>query len=210
MLKLHSFPFSPNHIKVAAVLHHLGLEFETVVVDLTKGASFEPGYKALNPNAMIPTLEDGDFKLWESTAIITYLAEKHGSELMPRDVRQRAEVNQWLCWQLCHWMPALGTIAFERLAPNFFPGHKTDEAAVEKALTNLKRFAPVLDAQLAGRPYVAGDRLSLADFALAASAFHRQASQTPLEDYPNIQAWLARIESLPAWKKAQPAAPAGV
>ena len=208
MLKLYTFPLSPNHIKVAAVLHHLGLEFQPVVLDLTKRESFAPEYADTNPNSMIPTLVDGDFTLWESTAIITYLAEKSGSDLMPTEVRERAEVVRWLSWQMCHWTPALGTIAFERLAPYFFEGYITDEAAVEKALLQLKRFATVLDGHLKDRSFVANDRLSVADFALAAAAVHRNRAQIALDDYPHLQSWLGRIEALPAWQKALPPAPA--
>lgn len=202
MLKLHTFPLSPNTFKVTAVLHHLGLDFELVPVDLPKGGSHEPSYMALNPNAMVPTLQDEDFTLWESNAIMVYLAEKQGSNLMPSDVRERAEVLRWLCWQLAHWGAALGPIAFERLAPSFIPGYQTDEAAVARALASLQRFGPVLNEHLKGKRFVALDRLTVADFALASSAVYRRASQTPLEDYPEVERWLAEIDSQPAWQRA--------
>jgi glutathione S-transferase len=201
MLKLHTFPLSPNTFKVTSVLHHLGLDFEMAPVDLPAGETHQPAYLALNPNAMVPTLVDGDLTLWESHAIMVYLAEKHGSDLMPTDVRERAEVNRWLCWGLAQWNTSLGPIAFERLAPSFIPGYQTDQAAVDKAMANLKRFAPVLNEHLKGRQFVAVDRVTVADYALAAMAAYRRPSQAGLEEYPEIERWLALVEALPAWQK---------
>ena len=202
MLKLHTFPLSPNTFKVTALLHHLGLDYELMPVDLPKGETHEPSYLALNPNAMVPTLVDGDFTLWESNAILSYLAETRGSDLMPTDPRERAEVNRWMCWGLAHWNTALGPIAFERMAPAFIPGYQTDQLAVDRAVANLKRFAPVLNKHLEGRTYVANDRLSLADLVLAASTVYHKPSQAGLEEYPEIVRWLAKVEALPAWQKA--------
>lgn len=203
-LTLHHFPPSPNAVKVAAVLHHLGASFQEKIVDITKGGGQDPAFRKINPNGMIPALTDDDFAIWESNAIILYLAEKHSSPLIPSDPRKRAEMHQWMCWQLAHWSPAVGPLQFERLAPHFIPGYKTDEDTVNKALEKLERFGPVLDAHLSGRQYILGPDLSLADFALASQLVHWRVARIPLEKYPNLLSWYGRIEKLESFQKAAP------
>ena len=99
-MKLHVFPFSPNARKVLFVVHHLGLDVETPLVDLFKSEQMEPWFLGLNPNHMMPLLQDGDFVLWESNAIMQYLAaQKPGSGLWPSDAKAQADVSRWQCWQ---------------------------------------------------------------------------------------------------------------
>ena len=100
---LHTFVGSPNSRKVEAVIDHLGLEVEIVRHDF-RGGLRSPDYLALNPNAKVPTLVDGTFVLWESNAIMQYLADKVGSDsLFPRDPRTRADIVRWQCWELVHF-----------------------------------------------------------------------------------------------------------
>lgn len=198
---LYHFPPSPNAVKVLAVLHHLDVPFEGRIVDLTKGESHTPEFRALNPNEMMPVLVEGDFVLWESNAIIQYVAE--GTDLLPSDARSRAEVTRWMSWQLAHWGAALGVMVFEPLAPKFFPGYQTDHAAVAKAQEKFARFAPVLEGHLAGRQFVLG-KLTVADFALAAPLVHAEMAEIDLTPYPNIVAWRTRVSALPAWQQAMP------
>lgn len=204
-LILFDLPASPNAVKVRLALHHLGLTFEHRMVDLTQGGHLQPDYVALNPNAMIPTLQDGDFVLWESNAILLYLAEKHQSDLIPGDLRERADMHRWLSWQLCHWSPAVGAFTFQNLAPHFFPGFQQDAAVIEKSLKDYHRFAQVLDSHLQGRHFVVGQKLSLADLSLAASLVHARMIGLPLAQYPQVEAWFTRMEALPIWKQAAPA-----
>lgn len=203
---LYHFPGSPNAVKVLALLHHLDKPFESRVVDLTKGETHTPEYLRVNPNGLMPALVDGDYVLWESNAILQYLAE--GTDLVPADARGRVELTRWLCWQLAHWGKALGTVTFETLAPKFFEGYQTDQAAIEKGRQEFARYAPVLEAHLATRNFVLGDTLSIADFALAAPLVHAPLIGLGLEAYPHITAWNARMHALPAWQKALPVMPA--
>lgn len=207
-MKLYHFPFSPNTVKVMAVMHKLGIEPEQVVLDLTKGETHQPDYKAVNPNALIPTLEDGDFVLWESNAIILYLAEKYDSDLLPKDLKGRAETNRWLSWQLAHFGRGIGMATFERMAPNFIDGYQVDEGALKKGLEMIERFVPVLDAHLADRRFVLGDQPTLADIALAASMCHWRLAKLPLDGYSNLMAWYDRMGQLDYYQKALPQMPA--
>lgn len=99
-MKLYDFPFSPNSRKVRAVAYELGIALETQRVDLLTGGQRSPEFLARNPNGRVPVLEDGDLILWESTAIIRYLAA--GSALLPAARRTAAEVDRWTAWQLAH------------------------------------------------------------------------------------------------------------
>ena len=208
-MKLYTFPPSPNSIKVMALIHQLGLEVEVEVLDLTKGESKTEEFQKINPNGMIPTLVDGDFILWESNAILRYLAEKHNSPLMPESLEQKAHMEMWMCWQLAHWGDAVGTVVFERVAPNFFPDHVVDEKALAKGLENIERFAKVLDAHLADRKFVLGDQVSLADLSLASLLVHKEMGQLPVDQYSHMMAWFGRVMELPYFQKALPQMPVG-
>ena len=209
-MKLYTFPPSPNSLKVMAVIHQLEIDVEIVVVDLTKGESKTPEFMVINPNGKIPTLQDGELVIWESQAIMLYLAEKFDSPLIPKDVGKRAEMHQWLSWHIAHFGDAVSGVAWERLAPHFFEGYQADQVALEKSLENLAVYAPILDQRIAKQDFVLGEKPSLADIALAAPLIHKNMAELPLEDYPNILAWYDRVASLPYFASAIPQPPVEV
>ena len=203
-LKLHVFPPSPRSFKVLAVAHHLGLEYQLALCDLTKGEQKSTSYAALNPNQRVPALEDGEFKLWESNAIIQYLAtQKPESGLLPGDEPSRADVARWQFWESTTWDPACAILVFERAVKKFFGGGAPDPVEVEKGLQRFHRAAKVLDAHLRGRTYVCGKRLTLADFAIAADLTMAEPAQLPLESYGEIRRWAAILADLPAWQRTR-------
>jgi glutathione S-transferase len=203
-LRLHVFPPSPRAFKVLVVAHHLGLEYEFVLCDLTKGDQKSAAYAAINPNQRMPSLEDGDFRLWESNAIIQYLAtKKPDGGLLPADERRRADVARWQFWESTTWDPACAILVFERAVKRFFGGGAPDPVEVEKGLQRFHRAAKVLDAHLRGRTHVCCDRLTLADFALAADLTMADAAQLPLEGYGEIRRWAGQLAELPAWQRTR-------
>lgn len=203
-LRLHVFPPSPRAFKVLVVAHHLGIDYEFVLCDLTKGDQKSAAYAALNPNQRMPSLEDGDFRLWESNAIIQYLAaKKPEGGLLPADERARADVARWQFWESTTWDPACAILVFERAVKRFFGGGAPDPVEVEKGLQRFHRAAKVLDAHLRGRIYACCDRLTLADFALAADLTMAEPAQLPLEDYGEIRRWAGRLADLPAWQRTR-------
>ena len=203
-LTLHAFPPSPRSFKVLAVAHHLGIDYQFAFCDLTKGAQKAAAYTALNPNQRVPALEDGDFSLWESNAIIQYLAtRKPEANLLPMDERGRADVARWQFWESTTWDPACAILVFERAVKRFFGGGAPDPVEVEKGLQRFHRAAKVLEAHLRGRAYVCGDRLTLADFALAADLTMAEPAQLPLEGYGEIRRWAGRLADLPAWQRTR-------
>src|SRR3984893_7473354 len=119
-MKLYGFPPSPNTWQVRALAAHLGVPLELEFVDLSKGASRTAAFLALNPTGRTPVLVDGDFNLWESNAILQYIAAKTKTPLWPDDVRSRADITRWQCWELAHWgAQACGPLTFENLIKKF-------------------------------------------------------------------------------------------
>jgi glutathione S-transferase len=202
-LKIHAFPPSPRSFKVLAVANHLGIEYELHICDLTRGEQRRPEFGAINPNHKLPALEDDGLRLWESNAIIQYLASlKPESELAPTDERARADVARWMFWEATTWDPAGATIAFERGVKAILGLGAPDPAEVEKGLQAFNAAAAILDAHLNGRTFVCGDRLTLADFAIGSMLTLTQMVQLPVESYAEIGRWSARLQALPAWQTA--------
>jgi glutathione S-transferase len=202
-MKLYDFPYSPNCRKVRAVAYELGIELVFSPVNLVQRESRTPAFLARNPNGRVPVLEDGDFVLWESNAIIAYLATKYGGtpELVPKDARGRAEVDRWLSWQLAHLAPATSKVAYERIVKKLTGQGPPDEAAIKAGTADFATFSSVLDGWLAGKEYVAG-RLSVADFALASHYSIAPACGLDLAPYRNLGAWLERMLSRASMKRA--------
>lgn len=201
-MKLYHNPLSPNVRRVLLTAAVLGIELEEHVLDFAKGEHKSPEHLAHNANGAVPTLVDGDFSLTESRAIMQYLASKKPEAgLMPKDEKDRADVTRWQFWDASHFSPALGTIAFEKLMKPMLGMGTTDAAKVTEALASFRRFAAVLEKRLAGRDYVVGNALTVADLTLASSLMYAAQSEIPVSEFPNIEAWFRRISELDGWKK---------
>jgi glutathione S-transferase len=203
-MRLYYHPLSSNSRRALLTAHHLGLDVELVVVDLSRGEHKTPDYLRLNPNGRIPTLIDGDFELWESHAIMQYLADKSPrQDIYPQDIQARADVNRWLFWSACHFAPAAALIIRERVSKRIVAGlGESDPQEIARGEVQLPAAARVLDRHLAGRQWIAQDRLTLADFAVAAPLMHTAAAQLPVLEFENLQAWFARVRSLDAWARS--------
>ncbi len=201
-MKLHVFPASPRAFKVLVVANYLGLSYETCLVDLGTGAQRQPGFTSLNPNQRMPVLEEDGFVLWESNAIIQYLASKRPeSGLLPSEARACADVNRWLFWESAHWDCACAILIFERVVKGLFGMGEPDPAEIAKGDERFHRAATVLDGQLTGHNFVTQNRLTLADFSLGADLNLAKRAQMPLEKYSEIRRWHAALSELPAWRK---------
>ncbi|MEE9158156.1 MAG: glutathione S-transferase family protein, partial [Gammaproteobacteria bacterium] len=181
-MKVYHFPPSPNSRRVLAVIYHLGLEAELELVDLPKGEQMREAFLRLNPNHMIPVLEDGDFVLWESNAIMQYLTSKRpGNALWPSDPKVQANISRWQCWQLGHWGAACGILIYERLVKKMFDLGPPDPAEIAKAEERFHRFADVLNRYLEGRTWLVGDSVTLADFSVGSLLDLTDAAKYPIE-----------------------------
>lgn len=191
--------------KVCALARHLGSPVEFVPVDLARGEQRQPAFLALNPNGKAPLLVDGELKLWESAAIMMHLAIKAGSDLWPSDPAAQVEVMRWLSWDSAHFSRHGGTLYFEHLIRPRFGLGPTDEAAVADADKYFRQFAAILDAHLAERAYLVGDRLSIADFAVATALPWASEARLPLHGFDHVARWYDRLLALPAWREGFPA-----
>lgn len=207
-MKLYQLPFSPSCQKVVAVAHEVGVPLELVRVELFKGEGRTPAMLAKNPNGKVPILEDGDFVLWESTAMLAYVAAKAGrTDLAPTTPRERAEVDRWTAWEGAHFGPAIRKVAFERVVKKLAGLGAPDEAAVKAGIEEFATRASVLEQSLGTKEYVCG-RLTIADFALAPYAALAASCGLDLEPHPKAKAWFERMAARDSMKKTLAAAAA--
>ena len=203
-MKLYYFE-TPNAQKPCAVAKHVGSPVEFVRIDLAKGEQQRPDFLAVNPNGKIPALHDGDTKLWESHAIMCYLAHKAGSDIWPTDPAKQIDIIRWLNWDTAHFSRHAGTLLFQRyIKPAFGLGDPNDDA-IEEATGFFHQFAGVLNEHLKGRKYLVADALTIADFGVAAFLPMAEQAQLPMDKYDEINRWHGAMMELPAWEKPFPA-----
>jgi glutathione S-transferase len=201
-MRLYHHPYSFNARRAVMTALLLGAPVELVFVDLQKGEQRQPPFLKLNPNHKVPVLEDDGFVLWESHAIMQYLADKTPRQtLYPTETRARADVNRWLFWCAQHFTPAIGILNWERVIKGMVGLGAADPAEVRRGEQLVREFGGILDAHLAGRDWICGDALSLADIAMATPLAATVPAKLPVADLDNVQRWFAGMQTLEAWKK---------
>jgi glutathione S-transferase len=186
---------SINVQKAMFCVEDLNLPHQRVDAGLSFGIVTTPEYRAKNPNGLVPLIEDGDFVLWESNAIVRYLAAKHATgSLWPTDPRERADADRWMDWQTTTLQPAMWA-AFMHLVR--LPPEKRDAGAVEPSRQKTEDCVAILDGVLADRRFIAGERMTVGDIALG-PALHRWLN-LPLERArrPNVERWYGEIMRRP-------------
>lgn len=199
MLKIWGGKGSSNVQKVLWCCGELGLAFEREDIGGPDGRHKLPEYLALNPNGLIPTIDDGGFILWESNVIVRYLSAKHAmGTLCPVDLARRADADRWMDWQQTALAPHMGVV-FRALLKS--PPDKIEPAQVDASRLKAGATWEILDAQLAGQPFVAGAELTMGDVALG-NAVHRW-FRLPLERpaLPHLASWYARLRERPAYQQ---------
>ena len=200
-MQLLSFKGSPNGRKVEAVIHHLKARVEIKHLEFPPALK-TPEFLRINANGKTPVLIDGDFVLWESNAIMQYLAEKQAdAQLFPRDLKARADIARWQFWEQRHFNRAFGALAFEFVAKPHL-GLEQDKNQIAQAVTELERFTPVLEQALQDRKYISADHLTLADYSLATFQSYRSVVPFDWQRFPNINAYFDRIKMTPSWQAA--------
>lgn len=206
-MKLYIVEGSNNCRKVQAVIAHLGLAVESVRLDLKAGEVRGAAYRAINPNGKVPALVDGDRVLWESNAIMVHLAEgtPGGTALWPAAGADRIEVLRWLLWEGAHYNRWVGSFVYENVLKGVLGLGPPDPAPLAEAAQQFHRFAGVLDGHLAdGRPFLVGEQVTLADFAVGSFSAWLAAGRVPVADHPHVAAWYRRLETVPAWAATLP------
>ena len=203
MITLYSAP-TPNALKIKIALEEMALPYQLREMDFSKLEQREPWYLKLNPNGRVPTIVDhdnGDEPIFESGAILIYLAEKTG-RFLPATGLPRIRVIEWLMFQMSGIGPMLGQAnVFFRYAPEKIP------YAIERYQREGRRLLTVLDTQLAAQEYVAGPDYSIADMATWPWAVGHGWAGIEADDLPHLQRWLAQIRARPAVKRAAPPLP---
>jgi glutathione S-transferase len=182
---------TPNGWKISIALEEMGLPYEVRVVDFATNEQKSDWYVKLNPNGRIPTLVDEGFAMFESGAILIYLAEKTG-RFLPRDVQGRSRVIQWLMFQMSAVGPMMGQA---NVFLRYFP--EKIQPAIDRYQREVTRLFGILDRQLAAHEYIAGD-YSIADMALWPWVSGYEWSGVSIAEFANLQRWLAKVGERPA------------
>jgi len=208
-MKLYMHPISTvsRPVRLFVAEHQIPVEEEQV--DIMTGAQYRPPYSHINPNCLVPMLEDGDLRLTESSAILKYLADKVGSPAYPKDLKQRAKINEVMDWVNTNFYRDFG---YGLCYPQLFPSLKrrSDEAqaaTLEMGKEHSKRWLKVLNDYWIGpdKNYLCGDQVTIADYFGACLVSIGEIIKVDYSAYPNVRRWLDNVAKLPAWPKVNEA-----
>lgn len=197
-MKLHYHPVSTTSRPVLLFIQENQLPVELKVVDLMTGEHTQEPYSQLNPNQLVPLLEDEDFRLTESSAILKYLADKFESDLYPRDLQKRAKVNEAMDWlntqlnrELCYGL----------VYPQVFPHHKrpsdaTQDGTLAWSKERTQRWLSILDQHILGsqQRYLAGNELTIADYYATGFVSLGELIRVDYEQFPNLNRWFEQVK----------------
>lgn len=195
-IKLHCFGESGNAYKAALTLELCDLEWEPVFVDFFNGEARSPEYREMNEMGEVPVMIDGDVVLTQSGVIQDYASSKSG-KLGGKSAAERREILRWMFWDNHKMSSQAGTLRF---LMNFLAEEKRPPEVIAWLQGRLNAALKTLDTALAGRSWLVGDRITLADVACCGYLFYPEPFGFERTDYPNIDAWLTRISEQPDWK----------
>lgn len=208
-MRLYYHPVSTTSRPIVLFAAESGIELEYQVVDLMTGEHLGEAYAKINPNCQVPVLEDGDFRLTESSTILKYLADKIDSPAYPKDLRARARVNEAMDWLNANLYRDWG---YGLVYPQTFPHHRRPEDAVQAgtlhwAQDKCRKWLGVLNDHMIGpdQAWLCGDNITLADYFGAPIISIGEVIGCDLSRYPNVQRWLSGVKALPSWAKVNEA-----
>lgn len=191
---------SANVQKVVWALAELELDYDHVPLGGRFGGNSAPDYLAMNPNGLVPTLRDGDLILWESHAIVRYLAAQYGAGgLFPELPRERALADQWTDWTATTFHPAWIDVFWKVVRT---PVEKHDRAAIDRGIAATEKCFGMMDARLAQSPWLGGDRLSYADIVAGIAMFRWTTMDIERQPFASVDAWHARLNEREAFRQA--------
>jgi len=204
-MKLYHHPISTTSRPAMLFIAEQRIPVDLQVVDLFNGEHVRDGYAAINPNRLVPALQDGDFVLTESSAILKYLADAIDSPAYPKALRERARVNERMDWvntQLCI------DLAYGLAYPQIFDGHKrasgeVQHATLQRGRERTRQWLQVMNDHLLGpgQNFLCGDTMTIADYHAASFIKLAEVIGSDLAAYPNVKYWLGRMKSLPSWSQ---------
>jgi glutathione S-transferase len=202
-MKLHMHPASITSRPVRLLLAEKGIAVEEVMVDLMTGAHHQEPFSSFNPNRLVPVLEDGDLKLTESSAILKYLADKYDLPEYPKDLKDRARVNEVMDWVNTNFYRDWG---YNLCYPQLFPHHERpseegQKVTVQWGSDKSKFWLQVMNDYWLGdgRTWLTGEQITIADYFSASVVALGDLIRVDFSAYPNVSAWLERTKALPNW-----------
>ena len=204
-MKLYMHPVSMTSRPVRLFIAESGIPVDEEVVDLFTGAHYKEPFTSINPNRMVPVLEDGDLRLTESSAILKYLADKTNSPAYPKDLKQRAKVNEVMDWFNTNFYR---DYAYGMIYPQLFPHHKRPSEDVQKATIDWAKervtgWMQLLNDYWIGpkKQYLTGDQVTIADYFGIALLTLGEVVRCDFGKYPNVQRWINNMKKLKSWPK---------
>ncbi|CAM3835605.1 glutathione S-transferase family protein [Xenorhabdus thuongxuanensis] len=190
---------SSNVKKVLWCLEELNVPYQQIDVGGKFGKLNDPEYLRMNPNAVIPCLQEDDFILWESNAIVRYIAAKYGKDsLYPADLQERASVEKWMDWVGCNFFPPI-----KQFMINFVrtPADQRDPKIIGQLLAEIEKWLRIIDDTLSNQQYLSGDKFGMADIALAPLAYLWLNVEIERPSLPNLERWYQLLIERPAFRK---------
>ena len=204
-MRIYCHPASTTSRPVMLFAAENNIDIEFKVVDLFTGEHMKPPYSTMNPSCLVPMLEDGDFRLTECSSILKYLADKKGSAAYPKDLRERARVNEMMDWVNTNLYRDL---AYGLVYPQAFPTHKrrSDEAQASTLAWGKEKsqgWLKILDQNLLGpkKAYLCGDKITIADYFASSFVSLAEFIRADFGPYPNLKRWYERMKGLKSWNK---------
>ena len=199
MIKIWGRANSINVQKALWTVEELSIPYERIDAGLQYGVNNEDWFGDLNPNRTIPTIEDGDFILWESNVIVRYLAEHYGPEgFYPTAPQQKALMEQWMDWQQTTVMLDLGPLFLSLVRT---AEEDRDQGLVERTAENMQAHMAILNNHLSGRDFILGSEMTCADIPLGAVAYRWYALNVAHSDFPALQAWYNRLQDSASYRE---------
>ena len=200
MLKIWGRDNSVNVQKALWCCEEMGVQYQRIDAGGTFGVVNTPQYRALNPNGLVPTIEDGPFVLWESNTIVRYLTAKHSpGKLWPEDLKVRAEADKWMDWTNTTFWPTFRPLFWNLVRT---PVDQRDDEAIEESRLKTAEILDFLDAHLKNRAYIAGDDLTMGDIPMGCAIWRWLSVPVERPSLPNIQHWFGNLRQRPAYQNA--------
>lgn len=200
-MKLYGHPWSNAARRVQMLCEELNIPYTYETVDLLTGKQYEPEFQKLNPNCKVAVIDDEGFVLWESQAIMRYLADKHKAQTWyPTELKARAQVEQWLDWNQTRLGAEAGKIMFN----THFAGESRSDQAIESGKKWLEKILPVMDGALSEQPYLCGDKVTLADLAASTNLAYLEMCHHDFKPYPGVVKWYEAMKKRPSFAKTAP------
>ncbi|MFJ3049667.1 glutathione S-transferase family protein [Pseudomonas nitroreducens] len=199
MLKIWGRKNSSNVRKALWCAEEAGLAYERIDAGGAFGVVNDAPYRALNPNGVVPTLDDDGFILWESNTIVRYLAARYAPDLYPQDLQARASAEKWMDWTTSSFAGPFRTVFWGTLRT---PPEQRDAAAIQAAIDTCVRLLEIPEATLARQPYLSGEQLGIGDIPLGSFiyAWFEMPIERPAQ--PHLKAWYERLKARPAYRDA--------